>query len=132
LDLRVDLGTSEERVRKGADKLTKFLNTKQQGRLDGFFTVKAKEKPAPPAKGKGKPDPKAKGTKRKVGVVLLYSVGQVLTRISHRETRKGKAALGRRQNGSKPYHPLFLAVLCCSHVACIFISRFADLCQLQV
>ncbi|TEB40109.1 PIN domain-like protein [Coprinellus micaceus] len=63
--LVTEKGFNEERVRKGADKLTKFLNTKQQGRLDGFFTVKAKEKPAPPAKGKGKPDPKAKGTKRK-------------------------------------------------------------------
>jgi flap endonuclease-1 len=30
---------SEDRVRKGADKLSKMLNTKQQGRLDGFFKV---------------------------------------------------------------------------------------------
>jgi hypothetical protein len=59
---------SEERVRKGAEKLQKYLNSKQQGRLDGFFTVKPKEK-APPAKGKGadkKGDAKGKGTKRKV------------------------------------------------------------------
>ena len=55
-------------MRKGADKLTRMLNTKQQGRLDGFFAVKPKEaKPAPaPAKGtKGGKDA-AKGTKRKV------------------------------------------------------------------
>ena len=52
---------SEERVRKGADKLQKFLNTKQQGRLDGFFTVKAKQPVAPAPKGKAKG-----GTKRKV------------------------------------------------------------------
>jgi len=30
---------SEDRVRNGAEKLAKFLNTEQQGRLDGFFTV---------------------------------------------------------------------------------------------
>jgi flap endonuclease-1 len=59
--------SSEDRVRKGAEKLTKFLNSKQQGRLDGFFTVKPKEKKSPAkadAKGKGK------GTKRKVGLVF--------------------------------------------------------------
>ena len=59
-------------MRKGADKLQKFLNSKQQGRLDGFFSVKPKEKEkaTAPAKGKGKGkdkvDNKAKGTKRKV------------------------------------------------------------------
>jgi len=63
---------SEERVRKGADKLQKFLNSKQQGRLDGFFSVKPKEKEkaTAPAKGKGKDkgkvDTKTKGIKRKV------------------------------------------------------------------
>ncbi|KAF8968910.1 PIN domain-like protein [Flammula alnicola] len=63
--LVTEKGFNEERVRKGAEKLQKFLNSKQQGRLDGFFTVKPKEK-APPAKGKGgKTDSKAKGTKRK-------------------------------------------------------------------
>jgi flap endonuclease-1 len=63
--------SSEDRVRKGAEKLTKFLNSKQQGRLDGFFTVKPKEKKSPAkadAKGKGKDAPK--GTKRKVGLVF--------------------------------------------------------------
>lgn len=34
---------SEERVRKGADKLKARLSAKQQGRLDGFFTVAPKE-----------------------------------------------------------------------------------------
>ena len=56
---------SEERVRKGAEKLTKFLNAKQQGRLDGFFTAKPKTSPKKgkdEEKGKGK----GKGTKRKV------------------------------------------------------------------
>ena len=64
------LSFSEERVRKGAEKLQKFLNTKQQGRLDGFFSVKPKDKKDPKkeekGKGKGKADAKGKGTKRKV------------------------------------------------------------------
>ncbi|KAK2463366.1 hypothetical protein APHAL10511_004592 [Amanita phalloides] len=54
-------GFNEERVRKGAEKLQKFLHAKQQGRLDGFFTVKAKESAAPKVKGK------AEGTKGKAG-----------------------------------------------------------------
>lgn len=33
----------EDRVRKGADKLKARLSAKQQGRLDGFFTVAPKE-----------------------------------------------------------------------------------------
>lgn len=35
--LCTDKGFSEDRVRKGADKLSKALGQKQQGRLDGFF-----------------------------------------------------------------------------------------------
>ncbi|ESK93181.1 dna-repair protein rad2 [Moniliophthora roreri MCA 2997] len=67
-------GFNEERVRKGAEKLQKFLNAKQQGRLDGFFTVKPKEKTEPAKKGaavtKGGKDDKGKkgatsGAKRK-------------------------------------------------------------------
>lgn len=57
------LNNSEERVRNGAAKLTKFLNVKQQGRLDGFFTAKPKTSPK---KEKEKPTEKGKGTKRKV------------------------------------------------------------------
>jgi len=58
-----DKGFNEERVRKGADKLSKFLNAKQQGRLDGFFTVKPKASPkASTDKGKGKGE---RGKKRK-------------------------------------------------------------------
>ena len=53
---------SEERVRKGAEKLTKFLNAKQQGRLDGFFTMSQKPAEKETAKGKDK----GKGSKRKV------------------------------------------------------------------
>jgi len=48
----------------------KHLNAKQQGRLDGFFTVKTKE-PEPKGKGKGKDGKKddgKKGAKRKVNL----------------------------------------------------------------
>ena len=74
---------SEERVRKGADKLTKFLNTKQQGRLDGFFSVKPKETAT-------KKDGKSTG-KRKVcgnadGIVCVNDEN------SRRQTRKRQAA----------------------------------------
>ncbi|KAL0061993.1 Elongation of fatty acids protein 2 [Marasmius tenuissimus] len=68
--LVTEKGFNEERVRKGAEKLQKFLNAKQQGRLDGFFTVKPKEKSEPSKKGagaKGGKDDKGKkgATKRK-------------------------------------------------------------------
>ncbi|KAF8318504.1 PIN domain-like protein [Clavulina sp. PMI_390] len=63
-----DKGFSEERVRKGADKLIKMMNAKQQGRLDGFFTVQPKKdekgKTAAGAPAKGKT---SVGTKRKGG-----------------------------------------------------------------
>ncbi|KAF4562632.1 Elongation of fatty acids protein 2 [Pleurotus pulmonarius] len=69
-----DKGFNEDRVRKGAEKLAKFMNTKQQGRLDGFFTVKPKPKePAGSAgKGKGKfkvDDKKSGAAKGKTGGV---------------------------------------------------------------
>ncbi|KAH9942887.1 PIN domain-like protein [Amylocystis lapponica] len=70
--LVTEKGFNEERVRKGADKLTKFLSAKQQGRLDGFFSVQPKASPKKDKskeKGKGKDDDKSKskskGTKRK-------------------------------------------------------------------
>lgn len=56
---------SEERVRKGADKLIKMMNAKQQGRLDGFFKVQSKGD----EKGKA-PKPNA-GSKRKVLWMLI-------------------------------------------------------------
>ncbi|KAK7033898.1 Elongation of fatty acids protein 2 [Paramarasmius palmivorus] len=60
-------GFNEERVRKGAEKLQKFLNAKQQGRLDGFFTVKPKDKTEPAKKGTSAKGGKkgAAGAKRK-------------------------------------------------------------------
>lgn len=57
---------SEERVRKGAEKLTKHIGAKQQGRLDGFF--KAVPKASPDKGKKVEPATKGKGTKRKVRV----------------------------------------------------------------
>lgn len=57
---------SEDRVRKAAEKLGKFLNAKQQGRLDGFFTAQPKKEDDSKTKGKGKGKADAKGTKRKV------------------------------------------------------------------
>ena len=42
---------------KSATKLEKFLNAKQQGRLDGFFAVKPKTSPT-----KGKAEEKGKRT----------------------------------------------------------------------
>ena len=57
------LTESEDRVRAGAAKLSKMFAAKQQGRLDGFFTVKPKEGDA--AKGKGKKDDKKDDKKRK-------------------------------------------------------------------
>ncbi|KAH7105742.1 PIN domain-like protein [Auriculariales sp. MPI-PUGE-AT-0066] len=55
-----DKGFNEERVRSGAAKLAKYMAAKQQGRLDGFFTVTAKTSPT-----KDAPAKKGKGTKRK-------------------------------------------------------------------
>ncbi|KAL9937285.1 hypothetical protein V8E36_003694 [Tilletia maclaganii] len=66
-----DKGFSEDRVRKGAEKLTKSLSVKQQGRLDGFFTVlpsKKKEEEEASGSGskkggkKGKDDKKTKSS----------------------------------------------------------------------
>ena len=84
---------SEERVRRGADKLQKFLNSKQQGRLDGFFSVKPKEKEkgTAPAKGKEKVDTKAKSTKRKVCYKNNFIPPFPLTNfLLCREKREGK------------------------------------------
>lgn len=61
-------GFMEDRVRKSCEKLTKAVNTKQQGRIDGFFTVKPKDNAASTSKSKvkgGKDNSKMKSTKRK-------------------------------------------------------------------
>ncbi|EIW81137.1 PIN domain-like protein [Coniophora puteana RWD-64-598 SS2] len=70
--LVTEKGFNEERVRKGAEKLQRFLNTKQQGRLDGFFTVKPKDSSSSPPKKRGAKDAgedkkgKKGGAKRKL------------------------------------------------------------------
>lgn len=48
------LAPSEDRVRKGADKLKLQMAAKQQGRLDSFFSVKAKPAEKDTDDGKGK------------------------------------------------------------------------------
>ncbi|KIM28919.1 hypothetical protein M408DRAFT_125335 [Serendipita vermifera MAFF 305830] len=58
-----DKGFNEERVRKAAEKLSKHLVAKQQGRLDGFF----KTIPKTEDKGKGKGKEQDKPGKRKAG-----------------------------------------------------------------
>lgn len=57
-------------MRKGAEKLSKYLNAKQQGRLDGFFTAQPKTSPK---KDKDDGKGKGKGTKRKVRSSHLLS-----------------------------------------------------------
>lgn len=65
---------SEERVRKGAEKLAKFLNAKQQGRLDGFFTSKPKAAGEASKDKKSEASKDSKGKKRKVcEIVQLIS-----------------------------------------------------------
>jgi flap endonuclease-1 len=58
---------SEDRVRSGAAKLAKMLAAKQQGRLDGFFSVKPKDPAAggSAAAAKGKAAGAKAGDKRK-------------------------------------------------------------------
>lgn len=51
---------SEDRIRKGAEKLQKALGQKQQGRLDSFFT----KKPAAPPKRKQEDEKKPNKKKK--------------------------------------------------------------------
>ncbi|KAJ9105529.1 Elongation of fatty acids protein 2 [Naganishia friedmannii] len=57
-------GFNEDRVRAGATRLDKMLNQKQQGRLDGFFKVTPKDKPAT-SSAKNAKDTKKPAGKRK-------------------------------------------------------------------
>ncbi|KAG2068455.1 PIN domain-like protein [Suillus decipiens] len=70
--LVTEKGFNEDRVRKGAEKLQKFLNAKQQGRLDGFFSVQPKTSPkkskVDDTKSKSKTVKDGKGTKRKASI----------------------------------------------------------------
>lgn len=65
----IDNLSSEDRVRAGAARLDKMLNQKQQGRLDGFFKVTPKEKPATSSAK----DTKKTTGKRKVSMVCFAS-----------------------------------------------------------
>ena len=97
---------SEERVRKGAEKLTKFLNAKQQGRLDGFFSVQNKE----PQKSKAAEKGSQKGVKRKVNISIVYLSCNVLEtdKFSSRGTNLtiNPKAKKRKQNDNCPLSPL--------------------------
>jgi len=88
---------SEERVRKGAEKLQKFLNTKQQGRLDGFFSVKPKDKSV------AKTTSKAKEVKRKVKI-SFYVIQFGLFMLLRRVTKKPIPVPAKGLNGSKLIH----------------------------
>ena len=87
-------------MRKGAEKLTKFMNAKQQGRLDGFFTAKPKASEEE-RKGKGKVAARkqldAKGTKRKVRIYVLVSI--FLCSLIYRFTLQGEEK--QKASGSK-------------------------------
>jgi len=92
----------EDRVRKSCEKLTKAVNSKQQGRIDGFFTVKPKENTASSSKAKtkgGKDDSKTKNAKRKV--CFLLSRRRVPVDIfSSRQKRRRAVARRRRERRS--------------------------------
>lgn len=102
-------------MRKGSEKLGKFLNAKQQGRLDGFFSVKPKTSPTKKDKDKDKDHDKgkvkAKGTKRKVTTMTYYQLFEAETFFDGRamkKTRRKQGAARRRRrrsdNGSGKSH----------------------------
>jgi hypothetical protein len=105
-------------VRKGADKLAKFLNSKQQGRLDGFFTVQPKTSPKKGAskssgkdvKGKGKGKADTKGTKRKVcGIFFVWRVCyrkklMTMACVVYRMMKRRRVG-ARRRRRNKEYPP---------------------------
>lgn len=66
-DFGAETCDSEDRVRSGAAKLAKMLAAKQQGRLDGFFTVKPKDPAAGGASTGKKAGDKRKGDDAKGG-----------------------------------------------------------------
>ena len=76
-------------MRKGAEKLSKFLNAKQQGRLDGFFTVQPKAPSAKNVKGKKVDAKGTAGSKRKVGVevTVLMSISDLRPSRTKRATQ---------------------------------------------
>lgn len=56
---RADEGLSEDRVRKGADKLRIAMSAKQQGRLDGFFKMSGPSGAVNPMKRKAEMEAEA-------------------------------------------------------------------------
>lgn len=89
---------SEDRVRKGAEKLNKMMNAKQQGRLDGFFTVKSSAVQKGNSGGAAaSSSSKAKaGAKRKVGSLSFFAscfVSGVVDSIGWDSLRCGRSSL---------------------------------------
>lgn len=114
---------SEDRVRKGADKLRLRLSSKQQGRLDGFFTVQPKD-PKNPKDAK----------KRKVRRCPLFLVdfGPGLIRVGCRRTtrrtrrarRRNRRRRRRREESAGPLlcFVVFLLVLYSLHLLFLHAS----------
>jgi len=99
-DLTMDV-LREDRVRKSCEKLTKAVGSKQQGRIDGFFTVKPKENNVSASKSKaksGKDDSKTKNTKRKVGTRFCRCQTPTKTFASRQRRRM---AVAQRRRGRK-------------------------------
>ena len=90
----------EDRVRKSCEKLTKAVGSKQQGRIDGFFTVKPKDNAsASKSKAKGgKDDSKTKSTKRKVSTLSRRCQTPTETSASRQRRRM---AVAQRRRGRK-------------------------------
>lgn len=92
---------SEDRVRKGADKLTKQMGAKQQGRLDGFFKVQPKSSPdakKDTKKGASTGKGTAKGKKRKVCCLLISARVTGLSRRYRARTRTMRVHRRKRGN----------------------------------
>lgn len=108
-------------MRKGAEKLSKFLQAKQQGRLDGFFTVQ-QQKSSPEKGSKGKDKGSAKGTKRKVRYISLFlELISLTTGHRYRVTIRRKPLQARRAKRSSDPFPTI----------CIFIIFFS-VCRVAV
>lgn len=115
----------EDRVRKSCEKLTKAVNSKQQGRIDGFFTVKPKENTASSSKSKtkgGKDASKTKNTKRKVCSLLCGC--RVPTEICSSRRRRRRVVVRRRPGRKSDLKSPETRISCswgrCLYVTCIF------------
>lgn len=100
---------SEERIRKGAEKLEKGVAAKQQGRLDGFFKAQPKaetkkDDDKKPAKGKGKGKADTKGTKRKVSLLVVFRCNVSVDSGCDRATRRMRGVVRRLRPRNRPLY----------------------------